>query len=115
MRNDTERGLIIIKELIKPHAPSTPGTPGMPGTPSTPGGSKGRGDHLDPRVVPGLIVFAVNGAPMGWVNHHKVLAEKIRGLDRPIRITFKRDVGRLSTEPAPPIFEEAHEEEKSVA
>uniref|UniRef100_A0A7S2CIF3 EF-hand domain-containing protein n=1 Tax=Florenciella parvula TaxID=236787 RepID=A0A7S2CIF3_9STRA len=109
VRNDTERGLIIIKELIKPHAPSTPGTPGMPGTPSTPGGSKGRGDHLDPRVVPGLIVFAVNGAPMGWVNHHKVLAEKIRGLDRPIRVTFKRDIEGGSAKPAQPVIEETQE------
>ena len=58
-----------------------------------------------------MIVYAVNGAPMGWVNHHKVLAEKIRGLDRPIRLTFKRDVegaeGGVGT--APPIAEEKDE------
>ena len=64
---------------------------------------------LDARIQPGLIVFAVNGAPMGWVSHHKVLAEKIRGLDRPIRLTFKRDVeGGVGT--APPIAEEKGEE-----
>ena len=42
-------------------------------------------------------VLAVNGAPLGFVTDHRVLAQKVGGLARPVRITFKR-----YTKPAPP-------------
>ena len=120
--NDAERGVIVVKDTIKPHQPKAdergeaPGeAPGAP--PTTPGGLKDRGDFLDRRIEPGLIVWAVNGAPLGWVSHHKVLAEKIRGLGRPLRLTFKRDVGgeEAAETPSPAELDPAEPVEAAVA
>lgn len=39
----------------------------------------------------GDAVVAVNGAPLGYANDHRVLAVKIKGLGRPLRLTFRRN------------------------
>ena len=39
----------------------------------------------------GDTVLAINGAPLGWVTDHKVLAEKVKPLSRPVKVTFRRE------------------------
>lgn len=43
-------------------------------------------------IFPGDIVVAVNGAPLGYVLDHRVLAGKIKVLGRPMKITFEASV-----------------------
>ena len=35
-------------------------------------------------------IFAINGAPLGFVTDHRILAEKLKSLARPVRISFQR-------------------------
>ena len=42
------------------------------------------------RVGLGDVVLAVNGAPLGWVQAHTELADAVRCLPRPVKITFRR-------------------------
>ena len=41
----------------------------------------------------GDTVIAVNGAPLGWVTDPRVLAEKVKPLSRPVKISFARGEG----------------------
>jgi len=42
------------------------------------------------RIHLGDGVLAVNGAPLGYANDHRILAFKIKDLSRPLRLTFRR-------------------------
>ena len=43
------------------------------------------------KIFLGDTIMAINGAPLGFVTDHKLLARKIKPLKRPIKITFKRE------------------------
>lgn len=43
------------------------------------------------RIHLGDSVLAVNGAPLGYANDHRILAFKIKDLSRPLRLTFRRN------------------------
>ena len=44
-----------------------------------------------PRLYLGDTVVAINGAPLGWVTDHQVLADKVGPLERPVKVTFRRE------------------------
>ena len=44
------------------------------------------------RIGLGDVVLAVNGAPLGWVQSHTELADAVRSLPRPVRLTFRRSL-----------------------
>jgi len=64
VRNVAERGIIVVSQV------SSPIIMGLVGVEDT--------------------VLAINGAPLGYVTDHQVLAQKIGSLGRPVRITFSR-------------------------
>ena len=43
------------------------------------------------RLYLGDTVVAINGAPLGWVTDHQVLADKVGPLERPVKVTFRRE------------------------
>ena len=52
--------------------------------------SKVEDPELEGKIKQNDTIVAVNGAPLGYVTDHKVLAEKIKSLGRPLKMTFER-------------------------
>ena len=50
--------------------------------------------NIKDRLAAGDIITTVNGAPLGLVNHPKLLQEKVRNLKRPLRIAFLRPLNK---------------------
>ena len=83
--NDIARGVVVVREIA-----------GLPPK------------EFDGRIQIGDVIVAVNGAPLGWINHQKALAQRIRGLGRPLRLTFWRD-------PAQNVPEESRSEQDGAS